>query len=67
MINDPSITLIPGKIPAKNYGLIASFAANTNQGIVRDYNEDRISVIINMNKPKYYNSPLPWQKLSYLL
>ena len=65
MIDDPSITLTPGKISAKSFGLITSYAANTNQGIVRDYNEDRVSVIINMNKPKYYTSPLPWPKLSY--
>ena len=65
MIDEPSITLYPGKISAKSFGLISSYAANTNQGIVRDYNEDRVSVIINMNKPKYYNSSSPWPKLSY--
>ena len=65
MIDDPSIPLSPGKISAKSFGLITSYAANTNQGIVRDYNEDRVSVIINMNKPKYYNSLFPWPKISY--
>ena len=65
MIDDPSIPLSPGKISAKSFGVIASYAANTNQGIVRDYNEDRVSVIINMNKPKYYTSDSPWPKISY--
>ena len=65
MIDEPSIPLSPGKISAKSFGLITSYAANTNQGIVRDYNEDRVSVIINMNKPKYYNSFSPWPKISY--
>ena len=65
MIDEPSIPLSPGKISAKSFGVISSYAANTNQGIVRDYNEDRVSVIINMNKPKYYNSSSPWPKLSY--
>ena len=65
MIDDPNIPLSPGKISAKSFGAITSYAANTNQGIVRDYNEDRVSVIINMNKPKYYTSSLPWPKISY--
>ena len=65
MIDDPSIFITPGKISAKSFGVITSYAANTNQGIVRDYNEDRVSVIINMNKPKYYMSTTPWPKISY--
>ncbi len=65
IIDDPSITLTPRKISAKSFWLIISYEANTNQGIIRDYNEDRVSVIINMNKPKYYNSRLPWPKLSF--
>ena len=65
MIDDPSIFLTPGKISAKSFGVITSYAANTNQGIVRDYNEDRVSVIINMNKPRYYTSSYPWPKVSY--
>ena len=32
-------------------GLIKSYGVNTYQGIVRNYNEDRVSIIINMNKP----------------
>ena len=33
-------------------GLIKSYAANTNQGIIREYNEDRVSIILNILKPK---------------
>ena len=65
MIDDPYIYLTPGKISTKSFGVIASYSANTNQGIVRDYNEDRVSVIINMNKPIYYDSSFPWPKISY--
>ena len=65
MLDDLSVPLSPGKISAKSFGVIKSYAANTNQGIVRDYNEDRVSVIINMNKPKYYSSFTPWPKISY--
>ena len=53
------------KISSRAFGLIKSYAANTNQGIVRDYNEDRVSIIINMNRPEYYTSSNPWPKLSY--
>ena len=46
-----------GKISSKSFGLINSYAANTNQGINRNYNEDRVSIIINMNIPqKHINS-----------
>ena len=31
-------------------GSIKSYGVNTYQGIVRNYNEDRVSIIINMNK-----------------
>ena len=65
MIDDKEIDLSPGKISSKSFGLITSYAANTNQGIVRDYNEDRVSVVINMNKPKFYHNPVSWPKVSY--
>ena len=46
-----------GKISSKPFGLINSYAANTNQGINRNYNEDRVSIIINLNIPqKHINS-----------
>ncbi len=31
----------PGKISSKSFGIIVSYAVFTNQGIVRNYNEDR--------------------------
>ena len=54
-----------GKISTKSFGVIKSYAANTNQGIVRDYNEDRVSIVINMAMPKKYNNSSPWPKISY--
>ena len=54
-----------GKISTKSFGVIKSYAANTNQGIVRDYNEDRVSIVINMAMPKNYNNNIPWPKVSY--
>ena len=54
-----------GKISTKSYGVIKSYAANTNQGIIRDYNEDRVSIIINITKPNNYNNEINWPKASY--
>ena len=31
-----------------------SYAANTYQGIIRNYNEDRVSIILNISKPSGY-------------
>ena len=56
---------IPGKISTKSFGLINSYAANTNQGIDRNYNDDRVKIIINMNKPNNYINKSPWPLMSY--
>ena len=42
----------PTKASQKKCGYIKSYAANTNQGIIREYNEDRVSIILNILKPK---------------
>ena len=65
MIDDNSITLPMSKISAKSFGLITSYAANTYKGIVRDYNEDRVSININVTKPKNSNYTGQWPKITY--
>ena len=65
MLSEPILKFNQGKISSKSFGSIISYATNTNQGIVRNYNEDRVSIIINMNKPNNYKSSLPWPKISY--
>ena len=42
------------KTSSKIIGNIKAYAANTYQGLVRNYNEDRVSIIINMTKPENY-------------
>ena len=54
----------PSKTSRKNMGVVRSYGVNTFQGIVRNYNEDRVSIIINMNKPKNYNKK-KWPKISF--
>jgi hypothetical protein len=34
------------------HGIITAYSANTNQGIVRNYNEDRVTIILNFTQPK---------------
>ena len=41
----------PTKHSLKRNGLVRAYAANTNQGLVRNYNEDRVSIILNILKP----------------
>ncbi|EAR93523.2 serine/threonine phosphatase 2C (macronuclear) [Tetrahymena thermophila SB210] len=43
----------PSKFSQKRNGIISAYAANTNQGLVRKYNEDRVSIILNIVRPNY--------------
>ena len=43
--------LPPSKYSKKSNGIVKAFAANTHNGLVRNYNEDRVSIILNILKP----------------
>ena len=45
-------------------GVVAAYAANTHQGIVRNYNEDRVSIILNIVKPPSRKEEI-WPKCSF--
>ena len=51
------------KTSTKSLGIIKSYSVNTFQGLIRNYNEDRVSIIINMNKPKNYKKQ--WPRISF--
>ena len=51
------------KISSKSIGIIKAYSANTYQGIIRNYNEDRVSIMLNMAKPKNFNGK--WPKVSF--
>ena len=55
----------PGRISSKSFGLINSYAANTNQGIDRNYNDDRVKIMININRPINYKKKAPWPLISF--
>ena len=65
MIDDTSVTLPLSKVSQKTFKNINSYAANTFKGIVRDYNEDRVSIILNLNKPKFLEYNGPWPKMAF--
>lgn len=54
--NDPFANLEipkfePSKCSVKKTGIIKCYAANTHHGLVRNYNEDRVAIILNIVKP----------------
>ena len=44
--------------------MVLAYAANTNQGIIRNYNEDRVSIILNILKPPNRQQE-DWPKCSF--
>jgi serine/threonine protein phosphatase PrpC len=52
----------PAKHSLKPNGIIKGYSASTNQGPVRDYNEDRVAIILNIPKPEWCTE---WKKVAY--
>jgi hypothetical protein len=52
------------KISHKNFGIVEAYAAITTEGIVRNYNEDRVSIILNIPKSPNYTKD-DWPKCSF--
>lgn len=48
----------------KRNGMVRGYAANTNQGLVRTYNEDRVSIILNITQPESRKGE-KWPKCSF--
>lgn len=59
------------KFSAKRNGIVKCYSANTNQGLIRNYNEDRVSIILNITKPNVTSSSAseeadrPWPTCSF--
>jgi hypothetical protein len=52
------------KISHKSFGIVEAYSAITTEGIVRNYNEDRVSIILNIPKPPTYTKE-DWPKCSF--
>jgi len=55
----------PTKCSVRENGIIMGYAANTNQGIIRDYNEDRVSIVLNIMQPPTKKDVENWPKCSF--
>lgn len=42
------------KYSSRKNGQVRAYAANTNSGPIRNYNEDRISIILNILRPQSF-------------
>ena len=57
--------LYPAKKSSREYsGVISSFGANTHNGTKRNYNEDRVSIIMQISNPKKDTSK-QWGDVSF--
>eukprot|EP00826_Nyctotherus_ovalis_P002776 TRINITY_DN10559_c0_g1_i8.p2 TRINITY_DN10559_c0_g1~~TRINITY_DN10559_c0_g1_i8.p2 ORF type:complete len:179 (-),score=28.02 TRINITY_DN10559_c0_g1_i8:17-553(-) len=54
---------MPVRCSVKRNGIVAGYAVNTNQGLVRTYNEDRVAIVLNIVQPA--SSTVPWPKCSF--
>jgi len=45
--NDALPPFEKSKVIVKQFGVVKAFSVNTHQGVVRGYNEDRVSVLLN--------------------
>lgn len=54
----------PSKHSLKSQQAIRAYSANTHQGIIRNYNEDRVSIILNIIKPSAFKGS-SWPKCSF--
>lgn len=50
------------RVMNKRNGCIRGYSANTYHGLVRNYNEDRVSIILNITRPEALEK---WPKCSY--
>jgi len=54
----------PCKTSTRRNGIVRAYAANTNMGLVRNYNEDRVAIILNITKPEHRQHE-NWPKCSF--
>ena len=58
-------TIDPAKHSKQKNHMIQSYAANTHSGLVRNYNEDRVSIILNIVRPENKKHIQDWPDCSY--
>lgn len=53
------------KQSAKKSGIVKAFSANTHKGLIRNYNEDRVSIVVNISDPRKSKPARAWPQCSF--
>ena len=53
------------KCSNRKNGVVKAYGANTHQGLVRNYNEDRVAIILNIMKPPNIDIKEEWPVCSF--
>ena len=67
LLNEKQAEYSEAKHSSGSFDVISSYGVNTYKGILRNYNEDRVSIIVNAKKQKKYieNKNNIWPKVSF--
>lgn len=67
LLNEKCLTFIEAKHSISAFDIISSYGVNTYKGIIRNYNEDRVAIIVNAKKPKKsnLNKDIIWPNISF--
>lgn len=52
---------VAGNLP----GILVAYGANTHNGIIRNYNEDRISIVLELQNPRLTKMHKSDRRISY--
>ena len=52
-------------ISEKPHGIIRAYASNTYRGNVRNYNEDRVTILLDIPQPESYRGVVDWPRVSF--
>ena len=67
LLNEKYLTYSEAKHSSNRFDVISAYGVNTYKGIIRNYNEDRVSIIVNAKKPKKFisNQNNIWPNISF--
>jgi hypothetical protein len=67
LLNEKYSTYLEAKHSSNHFDVISAYGVNTYKGIIRNYNEDRVSIIVNAKKPKKFisNQNNNWPNVSF--
>ena len=67
LLNEKYKSFIEARHSIYSYDVISAYGVNTYKGIIRNYNEDRVSIIVNAKKPAHFISKNDndWPNISF--